>query len=61
MNKKTNFLIFLLAISCGAVVANIYYAQPIIQFISADLHISSNFSGLLTTLTQIGYGAGLFF
>lgn len=41
--------------------ANIYYAQPIIQFISADLHISSNFSGLLTTLTQIGYGAGLFF
>ncbi|WP_400243619.1 MFS transporter [Niallia sp. JL1B1071] len=61
MNKKTNFLIFLLAISCGAVVANIYYAQPIIQFISADLQISSNFSGLLTTLTQIGYGAGLFF
>lgn len=61
MNKKTNFLIFLLAVSCGAVVANIYYTQPIIQFISADLHIASNISGLLTTLTQIGYGAGLFF
>jgi predicted MFS family arabinose efflux permease len=61
MTNKTNFLIFLLAVSCGVVVANIYYAQPIIQFISADLHISSNFSGLLTTLTQIGYGAGLFF
>lgn len=61
MNNKTNFLIFLLAISCGAIVANIYYAQPIIQFISADLHISSNSSGLLTTLTQIGYGVGLFF
>ncbi|NRG26927.1 MFS transporter [Bacillus circulans] len=61
MNTKTNFLIFLLAVSCGAVVANIYYTQPIIQFISADLHIASNISGLLTTLTQIGYGAGLFF
>ncbi|MEK4749164.1 MFS transporter [Niallia sp. FSL W8-0177] len=61
MNTKTNFLIFLLAVSCGAVVANIYYTQPIIQFISTDLHIASNISGLLTTLTQIGYGAGLFF
>ena len=50
-----------MAVSCGAVVANIYYTQPIIQFISTDLHIASNISGLLTTLTQIGYGAGLFF
>lgn len=61
MKNKTDFLILLLAVSCGALVANIYYTQPIIQFISDDLHIPSNLSGLLTTLTQIGYGAGLFF
>ncbi|MED0932272.1 MFS transporter [Bacillus mobilis] len=61
LNNKTNFLIFILAISCGSLVANIYYAQPIVQFIAKDLHISSNLSGLLTTLTQIGYGLGLFF
>ncbi|PGX91156.1 MFS transporter [Bacillus cereus] len=61
LTKKTNFLIFILAISCGSLAANIYYAQPIVQFIAKDLNISSDLSGLLTTLTQIGYGLGLFF
>lgn len=60
LNNKTNFLIFILAISCGSLAANIYYAQPIVQFIAKDLDISSDLSGLLTTLTQIGYGLGLF-
>ena len=61
LTKKTNFLIFILAVSCGSLAANIYYAQPIIQFIAKDLNVSSNLSGLLTTFTQIGYGLGLFF
>ncbi|CDQ40008.1 MFS transporter [Virgibacillus massiliensis] len=61
MTKKANLLIFILAISCGSLATNIYYAQPIVQFIAKDLNISSDLSGLLTTLTQIGYGLGLFF
>ncbi|MER2106962.1 MAG: MFS transporter [Solibacillus sp.] len=61
LTKKINFLIFILAISCGSLAANIYYAQPIVQFIAKDLNISSDLSGLLTTFTQIGYGLGLFF
>lgn len=61
LNNKTNFLIFILAISCGSLAANIYYAQPIVQFIAKDLNISSDLSGSLTTFTQIGYGLGLFF
>ena len=61
LTKKVNFLIFILAISCGSLAANIYYAQPIVQFIAKDLNISSDLSGLLTTFTQIGYGLGLFF
>ncbi|WP_198671322.1 MFS transporter [Paraliobacillus sp. X-1268] len=61
LTKKTNFLIFILAISCGSLAANIYYAQPIVQFIAKDLNISSDLSGLLTTFTQIGYALGLFF
>jgi predicted MFS family arabinose efflux permease len=60
LTKKTNFLIFILAISCGSLATNIYYAQPIVQFIAEDLNISSDLSGLLTTLTQIGYALGLF-
>ncbi|MCV9888003.1 MFS transporter [Metabacillus halosaccharovorans] len=61
LTKKTNFLIFILAISCGSLATNIYYAQPIVQFIAKDLNIPPDLSGLLTTLTQIGYGLGLFF
>ncbi|WP_175639260.1 MFS transporter [Metabacillus schmidteae] len=60
MTKKANFLIFILAISCGSLAANIYYAQPIVQLIARELNISSELSGLLTTFTQIGYGLGLF-
>ena len=61
LTKNRNLLVFLLAISCGALVANLYYAQPIIQYISDDLNMSETMSGLLTTLTQLGYGVGLFF
>lgn len=61
MQRQRSLLIFILAISCGTLVANLYYAQPIIEFIAKDLHISTQLSGLLTTLTQIGYGFGLFF
>ncbi|WP_185183560.1 MFS transporter [Priestia endophytica] len=60
LTKKANFLIFILAISCGSLAANIYYAQPIVQLIAKELNISSDLSGLLTTFTQIGYGLGLF-
>lgn len=61
LTTKKNFLIFILAISCGSLAANIYYAQPIVQFIAEELNISSDISGLLNTFTQIGYGLGLFF
>ena len=60
LTKKPNFLIFILAISCGSLAANIYYAQPIVQLIAKELNIPSDLSGLLTTFTQIGYGLGLF-
>src|SRR5260370_7945299 len=49
----------LLAVSCGLIVANIYYAQPLIGPISAELGLSPQSAGLIVTMTQIGYGAGL--
>jgi predicted MFS family arabinose efflux permease len=45
--------------ACGAMVANIFYAQPLIGLIAPDLHLSATFAGLIVTLTQLGYGAGL--
>lgn len=50
---------FLLAAACGLIAANIYYAQPLAGPISAALGLSPQAAGLVVTLTQIGYGAGL--
>lgn len=52
-------LIILFAIACGAMVANIYYAQTLIEQIGPDIGLSPQSAGLITTLTQLGYGAGL--
>ena len=51
----------LLAFACGLIVANIYYAQPLAGPIGASLGLSPSATGLIVTLTQIGYGAGLLF
>jgi predicted MFS family arabinose efflux permease len=55
------WLTLLLATACGLIVANLYYAQPLIGPISADLGLSPQAAGLIVTMTQIGYGAGLLF
>jgi predicted MFS family arabinose efflux permease len=49
----------LLAIACGVIVANIYYAQPLAGPIAHALGLNLGAAGLLVTLTQIGYGLGL--
>ena len=49
----------LMAAACGAIVANIYYAQPLIAPIAVDLGLPTRSAGLIVTLTQLGYGAGL--
>jgi predicted MFS family arabinose efflux permease len=51
--------VLLLAVACGAAVANLYYAQPLLHTISADLGVSSGTTALLVTASQIGYAAGL--
>jgi predicted MFS family arabinose efflux permease len=54
-------LVTLFAFCCGAIVANIYYAQPIIDLIAPDIHLSAHGASLIVSLTQIGYALGLFF
>jgi predicted MFS family arabinose efflux permease len=54
-------LTFALAAACGLIVANIYYAQPLVGMIGPSLGLSLAASGLVVTLTQIGYGLGLVF
>jgi predicted MFS family arabinose efflux permease len=52
-------LIRFIAFSCGLVVANLYYAQPLAAPIAASLGLRPDLSGLVVTLTQFGYGIGL--
>jgi predicted MFS family arabinose efflux permease len=53
------WLTLLLATASGLIAANVYYAQPLVGPISASLGLSPQAAGLIVTMTQIGYGAGL--
>jgi predicted MFS family arabinose efflux permease len=52
-------LVLLLAIACGLSVANTYYVQPLLDAIARDLHAGHAAAGLLVTVGQLGYAAGL--
>ncbi|WP_335944153.1 MFS transporter [Pseudomonas sp. G166] len=52
-------LVALLAFCCGAVVANLYYAQPIVELIAPQIGLSSANASLIVSLTQLGYAVGL--
>jgi len=50
---------FVMAAACGLVAANLYYAQPLAGPIAASIGLPAHATGLIVTLTQIGYGLGL--
>ncbi|MBT0768611.1 MFS transporter [Kineosporia sp. J2-2] len=52
-------LTLLFAVAGGVAVGNLYWAQPLLDFIAADLNVSSGMAGWLVTLTQIGYAVGV--
>jgi predicted MFS family arabinose efflux permease len=52
-------LVLLMAFACGAAVANIYYAQPLLSTIAHDFAVSDGTAGLIVTASQVGYAAGL--
>lgn len=54
-------IILLFAIACGLSVANIYYAQPLLDTMARDFAVSPASIGIVMTMTQIGYGLGLIF
>ncbi len=52
-------LVLLFAVSCGVSVANLYYAQPVLDDIAKSFGTSSGTAGLVVTSAQIGYAVGL--
>lgn len=49
----------LFAVTCGLAVANIYFAQPLLDAISKEYGISHAHIGMIITVTQICYALGL--
>lgn len=54
-------LVALFALCAGVLVANLYYAQPIIELIAPAVGLSAQSASVIVSLTQIGYAVGLFF
>lgn len=52
-------LVLVAAIACGAIVANLYYAQPLVDLIALDLGLAPATASGVVSLTQLGYGVGL--
>jgi predicted MFS family arabinose efflux permease len=52
-------LVLLFAAACGLSVANLYYAQPVLDSIAKTYLTNSGTAGLVVTLAQIGYALGL--
>lgn len=53
--------LLVLASAAGFSVASIYYAQPVLPLIGDNLHLGVSSMGLIPTLTQAGYAAGILF
>lgn len=54
-------ILWTLAIVAGISVANLYYNQPLLNLMRADLGVSDFQANLIAMITQIGYALGLLF
>jgi len=59
--KLSTAQILIMSVTAGICVANVYYSQPILGAIASSLKIDEKSAGLISVLSQAGYGLGLFF
>ncbi|WP_221269440.1 MFS transporter [Mucilaginibacter sp. X5P1] len=59
--ELTSFTLWIMTITTGLVVANIYYNQPLLGDIAHSFKISNGIAGRVSMITQMGYAAGMFF
>ncbi|RMM34794.1 Major facilitator transporter [Pseudomonas coronafaciens pv. oryzae] len=59
--RLNRYQTFLFSITCAIAVANIYFAQPLLESMAASLAVSSGIIGIVVTATQAGYAVGLLF
>lgn len=54
-------LTFLFAVTCALAVANVYFAQPLLDSMAQSLGVAPSMIGIVVTATQVGYALGLLF
>lgn len=54
-------LTLLFSLTSALAVANVYFAQPLLESMAKSLNVQSAAIGMVVTMTQVGYGAGLLF
>jgi predicted MFS family arabinose efflux permease len=57
--RSLRLITLTLAVACGATVANLYYAQPLLAQIATSFHVSQGVATTAVTATQIGYAVAL--
>jgi predicted MFS family arabinose efflux permease len=50
-----------MAVACGLAVANLYYAQPLLDLVAGTFRVSQGTATVVVTMTQLGYALGLLF
>ncbi|NMO17562.1 MFS transporter [Pyxidicoccus fallax] len=55
----TPAMTLLLAVAAGLSVANIYFVQPLLDAVAREFRVSAEAIGIVVTVTQLGYAAGL--
>ncbi|MHC8314710.1 MFS transporter [Pseudomonas sp. LB3P31] len=54
-------LTFLFSVTCALAVANVYFAQPLLDSMAQSLGVAPSMIGIVVTATQVGYALGLLF
>ncbi|WP_051689675.1 MFS transporter [Pelobacter seleniigenes] len=57
--KPNDSLVYVMAVASGVAVANLYYAQPLLHTLARSFGASEGTTGLIITMTQLGYVIGL--
>lgn len=59
--RLSNRMVLLMAVATGAIVANLYYSQPLLHAIATTFKVGTAATSLVVTSTQVGYAIGLLF
>ncbi len=57
--RSLNQVVLLIAVACGLSVANLYYAQPLLEPIARSFGVGTGSAAVVLVVTQLGYAAGM--